>query len=367
MNPAINPLSLAERVVTLFAEGSFSSTYKHALLLGLIDLCFEKTSTAGVVPTSITTRELAENVLSLYWPQCVLWKSGQYLRQSGGTRQQAEILTRIIETRKKLGRSDSQSLFVVKRDSFGVFERLLHEVEWKLVEMPIPRLQRLGQVEDRFLYEYNWDVGIKQGQVSSYQRGHLSEFDNTLKLKSGVAKGLIALNGLLRPLIRREWLRLLQRFNGEPEQDLERFLFDRERNSLAPIRDPLAELQGGRCFFCDGRLSIKSEVDHFIPWSRFPTNVVENLVVAHDQCNRSKLDFLASAGHVTRWSNHLIRHRLDLESLGTMRAIGTAHDQTRGIAAATYLQLPEHALLWVRKDEFEPLRRSAIELALNVA
>jgi hypothetical protein len=36
--------SEAERVLTLLDDGSFTATYKHAVLLGLIDLCMEGVS-----------------------------------------------------------------------------------------------------------------------------------------------------------------------------------------------------------------------------------------------------------------------------------------------------------------------------------
>ena len=30
------------------------------------------------------------------------------------------------------------------------------------------------------------------------------------------------------------------------------------------------------------------DVDHFMPWVRYPNNAVENLVLAHNHCNRSR-------------------------------------------------------------------------------
>src|SRR5213592_5079376 len=43
------------------------------------------------------------------------------------------------------------------------------------------------------------------------------------------------------------------------------------------------------------RASAKPDVDHFIPWSRYPDDGLENLVVAHARCNAQKSDFLAAA------------------------------------------------------------------------
>lgn len=361
------PLALAERIIALFAEGAFSATYKHALLLGLLDLCFEKTSRAGVPPTSVTTRELAEQVLQLYWPQCVPWEDGRYLRQGGGTGEQAEIVSRIISFRERLGRSDSQPLTAARRDDPKRFEALLDFVEWKLIEMPIPRLQVLGRQEQRFLYEYQWDAHVRAKDVKAYQAGLASGFDNTLKLLPGVAEGLISLNGLLRPLIQHEWLVRVQQFNGAPETRLDTFLFDRDRQALAAVRGPLSELQAGRCFFCDDALRSRGEVDHFIPWARFPNDAVENLVVAHQRCNNAKRDFLAAAPHVERWSAHLSRHQPELIRLGGQSSFASATARSLGIAAATYLRLPEGALVWVEGSHFTAVDRTAIASALKAA
>lgn len=60
-------IALAERILQLLDQGSFVSTYKYAVLLGLLDLCLERTSPDGTPPAELTTRELAEKVIELYW------------------------------------------------------------------------------------------------------------------------------------------------------------------------------------------------------------------------------------------------------------------------------------------------------------
>jgi hypothetical protein len=42
---------------------------KYAVLLGLLDVLMERTSAKGEPPSVVTTRELAEKVTELYWPQ----------------------------------------------------------------------------------------------------------------------------------------------------------------------------------------------------------------------------------------------------------------------------------------------------------
>ena len=69
----------------------------------------------------------------------------------------------------------------------------------------------------------------------------------------------------------------------------------------SPVRRPLSELQGHRCFYCGDALASKYEIDHFIPWARHADNGIHNLVAADMKCNGRKRDYLAAAGHVERW------------------------------------------------------------------
>ena len=79
------------------------------------------------------------------------------LRFGGGRGEQAEILRRIEEVRARWGDERSDTVFRFRLAHPDQYDGLLDFVEWKLIEMPIPRLQRLGRSEeDRFLYEYNW-------------------------------------------------------------------------------------------------------------------------------------------------------------------------------------------------------------------
>lgn len=362
------PLALAERIIALFAEGAFSATYKHALLLSLIDLTFEKTGRTGVPPSTLTTREIAEQVLALYWPQCVPWHSGSYLKQGGaGASAQAEILSRIIEFRRSLSDASSQPLVLVRRRAPEAFERLLDFVEWKLIEMPIPRLQVVGGREDRFLYEYSWDTHVRKREVNAYRSGVHSNFDNTLRLLPGVAEGLIRLNGLLRPVIQREWLGLVQQFNGHEESRLEQFLFDRSRESLTSVTRPLLELQDGRCFFCLRAVRARPAVDHFVPWARVPNNAIENLVVAHETCNGDKRDFLAATDHLRRWVLRVEQRRADFQLIADNAPVESLPTRSLGIASATYLSLPTTALLWERGQRLVRVEREQIRRALVAA
>ena len=90
----------AERLLTVLADGAFTSTYKYAVLLGLVDLCVEQSTRTGGAPTSVTTRQLAERILELYWPQVRTFDE-RTLQQNSGN--QAAILTRILRFQDQVG------------------------------------------------------------------------------------------------------------------------------------------------------------------------------------------------------------------------------------------------------------------------
>jgi len=68
------------------------------------------------------------------------------------------------------------------------FERLVRHVEWKLIEMPLPRLQLIGDGAHPFIYEMGWPAHIRNGDVRRYQEGRDSPFDNRLLLRAGVGQ-----------------------------------------------------------------------------------------------------------------------------------------------------------------------------------
>ncbi|MGH7545060.1 MAG: HNH endonuclease, partial [Gemmatimonadota bacterium] len=370
------PITLAEKILALLGEGRFTATYKFAVLLGLIDLCLEKTSQSGDAPDKITTRQLAEKVVEIYWPHTAPYRTGRtrlVLRQSGGGRDtQAEILSAIERFRERSAPDPSAPLARARAHAPAGFERLVHFVEWKLIQMPLPRVQVMGAQEDRFLYEINWDPKVRKGDVTRYQKDGSGPFDNRILLKPGVGEHLVRLNGLLRPLIQRQWTLLVAQMNRLEETRLEEFLFGADRIPTDPVRPGLQELQRDRCFYCERPLRadvayLRPQVDHFIPWARYPDNDIENLVVSHERCNSYKRDFLASGEHVERWrtfTDPAAPHGRERVEIARAANWATDPERTLGVARGIYLSLPEDARLWVRRRDFEVIDRPTVARAL---
>lgn len=358
MDPQLNPdrvaLRLAERLIQLLDEGSFTATYKYAVLIGLMDLCLEQTTARGIPPNFVTTQQLAEKVIELYWLHCTPYgKKGVVLRQNRqGT--QVEIVTRILAFRKRLGpKGGALSPVAAARVAAKPWKQLVQFVEWKLVEMPLPKLQFVGGQEDRFLYDYYFPRNMENSApLHSYWEDGRGTFDNRLVLQPSVGAGLVALNGVLRPLVHREWAIMVARINKLGQALLEDFLFGAERISLVPVRDDLAALQGGRCFYCGTPLGGEVEVDHFIPWSRHPDNGIHNLVVTDVRCNNRKRAHFAAADHVERWRQRSATQEFALTHIAERTKWELRPERTFGVARAIYNMLPDDTPLWQGNAKF---------------
>jgi hypothetical protein len=139
-------------------------------------------------------------------------------------------------------------------------------------------------------------------------------------------------------------------------------------------RGPIFELQDGRCFYCADRLSGRAgqapDVDHFIPWSRYPDDSLENLVVTHARCNNEKSDFLAAPRRIEDWQARTRPGSARAAELARIaEAVGWPRrpERTLAVARAIYLRLPEDARLWLRGSEFVTADRAALEAALNTS
>ncbi len=361
-------LEVAGRVLQILQDGAFTATYKQAVLVAMLDLCLEKTQRKGAPPGTLTTRELAEKIVEIYWPQTRTWDEGtEVLVQSAGTARghsNARIVKLIANFRSGIERGVDRGVALERaRRTASGYERLVREVEWTLVKMPLPRLQRVGGEDTRWLYTIGWDDGAHsptRGSVSAYQRGRPSVFDNVIRLQPGVPEAFAQLHGILRPFILQHWALKVASLNRLDEGRLHEFLFGVHRTSLVHLVEPLLELQHGECFYCGRRIGSQPEVDHFIPWSRFPDNGLDNLVAVHDGCNAAKLDFLAASDHLGRWRERAEMRRAELVQLADAHGWDAGGDRTLGVARALYLNLPADSRLWVRGRDFEAADRRVL-------
>lgn len=364
-------VTFLEKLQRLLAEGSFTATYKFAVLLGLIELCVE----ALPGNDTFTTRQLAEKVANLYWPQ-VLPFDDIKLRQSG---QQARIIAAVEEFRNEVTSGGAAGGLVSSaRARFPEhWRRMILEVECSLIFMPLPRLQELRSGTDDFLYRIGWTLeeakepsrGL-QKNVSAYQRERPSTFDNRIVMQPQVVATLARFQGIVRELVEARWVRKVRDLNGErlKERDLQKHLFGFDREQLAPVAGPLLDLNEGRCFYC-GERALKAHVDHFLPWARYPDNRLVNLVPAHDACNAAKSAYLASVEHLTHWLQRFTQPVLQrrLEAIADARRWPLGNDETLAVSRVLYAQQPEGARLWYAPGVFRQFERTAVRARIDAA
>ncbi|PRP97551.1 HNH endonuclease [Enhygromyxa salina] len=351
-------IAFATQLLELVHRADTTTSYKYALLIALTELAVEGHGRAG--KGELTTRQLATRVLELYWPQARAFHGGEHLRQLGGRGK--SIVDHIAEFRASLDGGASSPQLAARRDRSG-YERLLDRLEWLLIRNPIPRLQRLGKQPLDLLYDsLSWPEEPPKRPITAYQRAladgddELREFDNRITLHEGVGAKLATLAPLLLPLVRREWTRFVARRNLArcKEAQLEDFLFAPSREQLGKLRPGLTRLQDRRCFYCDEALTARSEVDHFLAWSRCGASAIDNLVIAHSACNGDKSDLLVARHHLDRWIDRLDRRRDDLRELAERRHWYAEPGRIGALVRASYDGLGQTTPLWVARETWIP-------------
>lgn len=316
----------------LLDEGSFVSTYKFALLQALADLSVEldiETDRRLHVPI----RAIARKFISYYWRQALPYQGGGVLQQNTGS--QAEVIRLVQETRAQYRGSLAEAL----ADS-GNWPRLEGRVASVVRKMPLWKLQTVGSRVHEFLYRQE-------------------DFrDDRIVLLPGVADAFRNFHSLLTHLIRSGWITQIQRIGANQvilgsTEDLPNFLFGLERQSLTRFREVLSAYQQNKCFYCGNRIREGGELDHFVPWARYPLDVGQNFVLAHRGCNNAKRDFLPAIPHLKRWRD--VNLTADGELVARLEDAGLPSDPDRTLVVARWAYdqgAANGAQLWIKGQEF---------------
>lgn len=273
----MNQLELLNKLQRILSEGVFVATYKFALLLALAELSIEKTP-ASDGSLAIPLDELSERFIVLYWPQTAPFATGEMLQQSTGP--QASAIRLIARFR------ESAPTLAAARRHRG-WKTLIRAVGRVLVTMPLWKLQRVGP--DRLVCLYEEKL-----------------IDGAIVLLPGVAAFFQRQFGIVQALVQMAWLSFVQELAPNrallgSTGNLAEFLFGSNRTALRALIDGLTGMQAARCFYCGRALRDQLEVDHFVPWSRYPRDLGHNFVLAHRTCNQRKGDMLAAVDHLERW------------------------------------------------------------------
>lgn len=355
MNGAARPpsaeaqLAFLAKLQRLFAEGDFTATYKFALLISLADLAVELGADDGATLT-LTIRQLAERFIHLYWHHTSPYRTDRagtasgVLIQNAGT--QAAVVTAIAEFR---ARARVSSHLEAKR--LPEYASLTAKVAATVSAQPLNYLQNFGGASEPFLYE-------------RMERG-------TIRLQPGTAYCLRRFYPLGQQLSRSHWAAHIKsnRRNHAifgDAGDLEEFLFESSRQSLAVVSQGLRKLDGNNCFYC-GQVLGEADVDHFIPFSLYPRDLAHNFVLTHPACNRSKSDTLAARRHLERWLERIMKKRDSLLEIGAAAGIVGDRETMGRVAQWGYANAcAANGQAWLSPVKYEPINSQYLVLLSGI-
>jgi hypothetical protein len=261
------------------------------LLIALTNLAVEQGDDSGDA-LQLDLDDVARQYLELYWNMARPYpRVNAILMQSTNPNKPSTMITLLAaEARHAASSYRRLRAYREKRDG------LVGATRRTLAKDVIYRLQSVGASasgrSDRFLYEHPATAPA------------CAKFD-TLTLKPGAAACMRRLRGVITAMVQARWAQWLRENNASlgPDRDLERFLFGAERANVAVYAERFYELQDGRCFYSGDRLRSPAvgEVDHFIPWARYPFDSPFNLVLASRRVNHEMRDRLKPLEWRSRW------------------------------------------------------------------
>jgi hypothetical protein len=115
-------------------------------------------------------------------------------------------------------------------------------------------------------------------------------------------------------------------------------------------------VQRNICLYCRKPLARQAQVDHFVPWSRYPAELGYNFVLAHVGCNQAKSDHLAAEDHLAAWVVRNRDHRAQLESRLTESGLPCDWPAAAQIAKWVYRQTETaNGQVWVAEKTLRHL------------
>ncbi|MGE8648443.1 MAG: HNH endonuclease domain-containing protein [Acinetobacter sp.] len=330
VSTAQEQLKFLKNIQLILQSGSFSSTYKFALLISLSRLAIEKGEDSGE-QLVLEYTDIAEKFIELYWKQAIPYvfnNEGQLiLNQNNG--KQAAIVNRIIELRQ-----NCSSLGLLRRNS-QVWLNLVKDVAKTVKDMPVRFLQNINSQNFEFLYQLN----------------HCGK---QLILLPQVMYCLRQFSEIIEELCQKRWIDYIRKNSSNAPilnqlPNLEQFMFEPSRNQLNAVANVLVELQDCKCFYCN-KLMRKGNyaVDHFIPWSMYPSDTGHNFVLADSSCNSKKSNLLASDEFLHKWYER--NEEQDLIIVDRISVLGflTDKESSHKVAEWAYAQGKENNyVMWM--------------------
>ena len=338
-------LAFLQRIQKLFEDGDFTATYKFALLMSLAELAVEYGEDDGS-DLELDIMQVGEKFVELYWPQTVPYSSGVVGTSADILIQNQGIQATVINELRTLRQAGANTLPALIQ--MPQWHAAVVQITSVVRQMPIQYLQNIGGTMVPFLYDYPPPRG-------------------KLILKPGVPFLLRTFHGLIHQLARAGWIAHIRQNHRNAKiigqtDDLESFMFGTPRQNLQGVAKFLLGLQSHLCFYCGSPIQGASDVDHFLPWSKYPRDLAHNFVLAHAVCNRRKSDMLAAQPHLDRWLERNEKHCDEIS--GVLAAIGFIADNSASqtVARWAYKQAVETSgIAWLRDKVTEPITDRYLE------
>ena len=327
-------LKFLKHIQQILQSGTFTSTYKFALLMSITRLAIEQGQDTGAA-LRLDYLDIAEKFIDLYWKQSLPFQFNQYepftIQQSTG--KQAKIISEILKAQQQY-----KTIAAARRDSV-FWLKLRKSVVSTVKQMPVVYLQNINGQTFEFLY-------------------HLNDSKEALQLLPKVMYCLRQFSEIIEELCQKRWIDFVRLnkqnllvLDGLP--DLDEFMFAPSRSQLGQVANFLIDLQECQCFYCGKSLkNNKYVVDHFIPWSLYPADTGHNFVLADDKCNSQKSNYLASEQFLNQWLERNYLHdqliTQEISQLGFLTDIQRSHR----VADWAYKQAIENEyLVWLGGSE----------------
>jgi diadenosine tetraphosphate (Ap4A) HIT family hydrolase len=339
-------------VQCLLDGGSFSATYKYALLLALADLAVEQ-GRDDTSELALSTDAIAEKFIEYYWDQCRPFVAQATSTATRAPASASEVAPsadvpladeappplsprpsptpkaskakaeKVVALLAAVYRQVDGNLPALRADA-AAWAKLLKGVRTVVQSTPLWKLQAVADAQIDFLYP-------------SVGRGSM------ITLRPGITFCLRRFHGLVGSLVRGawvDWVRNQNRELGGAAADIEDALFGSRRERLRNVAPALYELQKGRCFYTGKELARpeQGDVDHFIPFARYAHDVGHNLVLASKRAMADKCDYLAAEDHLAAWSERNATVGTALADACTVAGISSDVARTLAVARWTYSQ-----------------------------
>lgn len=325
----------------LLEMSSYTATYKFALLMSLVNASIE----SGIQNDDclfINYHKLAENFIQLYWYQSFPYANDMQsesvvLKQLNGG--QAAVINDIIGLRSIEPNINKAKLRLAKQ-----WQELRTKVAGNIKRNPANYLQTPEKnVQSTFLYDYY-------------------AHSNGIELKNGIAYCFSHYSVIINKLCQQYWIEFIRKNNQilfSDKIDLQEFLFGRPRQNLSLFVPLLTELQESRCFYCDKPIKnpVKSaEVDHFIPWSKYPNDTAHNFVLADHECNNAKRDYLAHPKFYDKWQQRNRALGQQIHDYAYEHNFFTNQEQSYKVGVWAYQMAIENTdLIWLPPKQLQPI------------